>query len=112
MPLIYLNLNLDEVYPVAKQDLQSVKPESSEDFPVQLSPRSRSFTLLFEGQEAMHVGHPKSEMKSNESETFPVKDCIFSLFFISSTKPAKTEVAKPLTMIYKCVYNESPSKAT
>ena len=28
---------------------------------------------------------------------FPVKDCIFPLFFIS-TRPAKTEVAKPLTM--------------
>ena len=106
MPLIYLNLNLDEVYPVAKQDLQSVKPESSEDFPVQLSPRSRSFTLLFEGQEAMHVGDPKSEKKSNESERFPD-----FLFFIS-TKPSKTEVAKPLTMIYKCIYSESPSKAT
>ena len=28
---------------------------------------------------------------------FPVKDCIFPLFFIT-TRPAKAEVAKPLTM--------------
>ena len=47
------NLNPEE----EKQDLQSVEPEAKEVCPVQLSPRSRnsrSFLLLFEGQEATH----------------------------------------------------------
>ena len=51
------NLNPEEVHPGDKQDLQSVEPEAKEVCPVQLSPRSRnsrSFLLLFEGQEATH----------------------------------------------------------
>ena len=51
------NLNPEEVYPGDNQDLQSVEPEAKEVCPVQLSPRSRnsrSFLLLFEGQEATH----------------------------------------------------------
>ena len=66
----------------------------------------------------MRVGEPDSEIKSDESEyilvkndpnfvpnmlKFSVKDSIFPLLFIS-TKPAKTEVSKPLV--------ESASKET
>ena len=54
--LLPSNLNPEEVYRLERQVSlpNSVEPEPSEEFPVQTSPRSRSFLLLYEGQETTH----------------------------------------------------------